>query len=92
MPKPTKPTKPSKPTPQGWLMLGVGGDEVGMPGGRAVHWAAAICPDAEIPTVDEVRAAYPEALSVGQTADGQPVTLRALVGLDEDEEPEPEPV
>lgn len=83
---PKKPkAKPSK-AHQGWLVLALGDEETAMPGGKAVRLAAALCPDADGPTVGEVRAAFPESAYVGQTADGQAVSLRSLVADDEPDE------
>lgn len=74
----------------GWLMLGLAGEETGMPAGRALHIAEALCPDDDdVPTVDEVRTAFPEPLHVGQTADDEPVTLRALAAGERPDKPEP---
>lgn len=86
MPKPPKPAKPGKANPKGWLLLSVGGEEAGLPPGKAVKFAVAMCPGALALTVDTVRAAYPEPLAVGATADGLPVTLRSQVPADDDED------
>ena len=83
--KPDKAAKPSK-AHQGWLMFALGDEETALPGGKAVRWAAAVCPDDEAPTVGEVRAAFPESVYVGQSANGEAVSLRSLVAADEDDE------
>ena len=83
MPKPPKPAKPGKANPKGWLLLSVGGEEAGLPPGKAVKFAAAMCPGALALTVDAVRDAYPEPVTVGTTTDGHPVTLRSQVPADD---------
>lgn len=86
MPKPPKPAKPGKANQKGWLLLSVGGEEAGLPPGKAVKFAAAMCPDVTAPTVDTVRDAYPDPVTVGTTPDGKPVTLRSQVPADDDED------
>jgi hypothetical protein len=95
---PPKDRKPQKPKSQrdrqpkrggkGWLMLGLGEEETGMAPGKAIHFAQELCPDVEVPSVEEVRSAHPEELFVGTTANGESVSLRSLVA---GEDPEPEP-
>src|SRR3954462_4148116 len=73
--------------PKGWLILALSGDEQAMPPGQAIRWAEALVPETA-PDVAAGRDAYPDALPVGNTVDGQPVTLRAITGAHEDDDDE----
>jgi hypothetical protein len=91
MRKPVKPAKPAKPaheSPGGWLMVTVGDDETALPPGKAGRLVASLVGDTgeALPTVAEVRAAYPHSVYVGTAHHGQVVTLRSLVGPDDDDE------
>jgi hypothetical protein len=77
-------------------MLAVGDDEIAMAPGKAlrlvdslVGWDMPEDGDS-LPTVDDIRGAYPDPVHVGNTTDGKAVTLRSLVGGDDDEDDQPD--
>lgn len=87
-----KPSKPEKPggdhggggKGRGKLVLDINGVETALPAGHALALALSACtgsPPDPMPTVADVRDASPDPVTV---CDG--VTLRALVGGDEDED------
>jgi hypothetical protein len=87
--------KGKAPEPQGgkgWLMLAVGTTETASAPGKALHLAEALCPEVDLPTVDEVRAAYPEAVYVGQSGGtDESVSLRSLSPAESDDTDDDEP-